>query len=198
MEAKNYRGLCIGSSFLKLAMAIILERIKPWYNSQLMPNQYGFRKNEGCPDAIFTLKSIHHNTYRLNRETFLLFVDLTAAYDWCVRKWLFQSIYNRINPNDNVTANCIRIMEELYKKTECALKGEPDHYFETTSGVRQGGPESPNLFNLYLDYIMRLYSHRAKEMDLGVSFKFRIKDQARNRWEQKLSRCGRIPKAWIC
>ena len=80
MEAKNYRGLCIGSSFLKLAMAIILERIKPWYNSQLMPNQYGFRKNVGCPDAIFTLQSIHHNTSRINRETFLLFVDLTAAY----------------------------------------------------------------------------------------------------------------------
>ena len=106
MEAKNYRGLCIGSSYLKLAMAIILERIKPWYNSQLMPNQYGFRNNVGCPDAIFTLKSIQHNTYRLNRETFLLFVYLTAGYDWCVRKWLFQSIYNRINPNDNVTANC--------------------------------------------------------------------------------------------
>ena len=86
-------------------------------------------------------------------------------------------------------------MEELYKKTECALKGEPDHYFETTSGVRQGGPESPNLLNLYLDYIMRLYSHRAKEMDLVVSFKFRIKDQARNRWDKNYRGVGEYP--WL-
>ena len=63
-------------------------------------------------------------------------------------------------------------MEELYKKTECALKGEPDRYFETTSGVRQGGPVSPNLLSFYLDYIMSLYSHREKEMDLGVSLNF--------------------------
>ena len=29
-DCTNYRGLCIGSTFLKLAMTIILERIKPW------------------------------------------------------------------------------------------------------------------------------------------------------------------------
>ncbi len=46
------------------------------------------------------------------------------------------------------------IMEELYKKTESVLKGETK-YFQTISGVRQGGPEPPNLFDLFLDYIMR-------------------------------------------
>ena len=51
-------------------------------------------------------------------------------------------------------------------------------YFETTSGVPQGGPESPNLFNLYLDYIMRIYNNHAKLMGIGVTFEFRIKDQA--------------------
>ena len=182
-EPKNYRGLCIGSSFLKLAMAIILERIKPWYNTQIMPNQNGFRQGVGCPDAIFTLKSIHHNAYRLNKEIFLLFIDLTAAYDWCVRKWLFKSIYNRINPDDEIVLNCVRIMEELYRKTECAMKNNPDDYFETTSGVRQGGSESPCLFNLYLDYIMRLYCEKAKESGLSIAYKFRIKDQVRHRGE---------------
>ena len=57
------------------------------------------------------------------------------------------------------------------------MKGE-EEYFETTSGVRQGGPESPNLFNLYLDYIMRIYNNHAKLMGIGVTFEFRIKDQA--------------------
>ena len=182
-DAKNYRGLCIGSTFLKLAMAIILERIKPWYNRQLMPNQNGFRQGVGCPDAIYALKSIQHVRYRQNKETYLLFIDLTAAYDWCVRTWLFHSLYNRISEDDVPTYTCIRIMDELYKKTECALKGEELQFFETTSGVRQGGPESPCLFNLYLDYIMRIYNHRAKEQGLGLTLKYRIKDQVRKRGE---------------
>ena len=194
-ECKNYRGLSIGSSFLKLAMAIILERIRPWYNKQLLPNQYGFRQFYGCSDAIFTLKSIHHISSRLNKETYILFVDLTAAYDWCVRKWLFHTVFNRVNPSDEPTRNCIRIMEELYKKTLSCMKGETQ-YFETSSGVRQGGPESPNLFNLYLDYIMRIYNHHADRLGLGISFTFRIKDQARERADRTRYRgAGHYP--WL-
>ena len=123
-------------------MAIILERIKSWYNRQLLVNQNGFRQYFGCPDAIFTIKSLHHNSVRLNKETFILFVDLTAAYDWCVRSWLFKSIHSRIHDDDTPTSTCFKIMEELYLKTEAALKSENPKYFETTSGVRQGGPES--------------------------------------------------------
>ena len=58
---------------------------------------------------------------------------------------------------------------------------DEDESFETSSGVRQGGSESPCLFNLYLDYIMRKYEHEAKQQDLGISISFRIKDQARDR-----------------
>ena len=74
-------------------------------------------------------------------------------------------------------------MDKLYKKTECTLKGGKPDFFDTTSGVRQGGPESPNLFNLYLDYIMRIYNHRTRELGIGISFKYRIKDQVRTRGE---------------
>ena len=35
-DAKHYRGLSIGSTFLKLAMAIAIERIRPWYIKQLL------------------------------------------------------------------------------------------------------------------------------------------------------------------
>ena len=113
---------------------------------------------------------------------YALFIDLTAAYDWCVRKWLFHTVFNRINPSDTPTMNCVLIIEELYKKTLSCMKNEDD-FFETSSGVRQGGSESPCLFNLYLDYIMRLYEHEAKQNGLGVEFTFRIKDQARDKNE---------------
>ena len=86
-------------------------------------------------------------------------------------------------------------MEELYKKTESVMKGETT-YFETTSGVRQGGPESPNLFNIFLDCIMRIYDERAGELGLGISFKFRVKDQARERKDPVPYR-GSVNSAWL-
>ncbi len=121
-DCKNYRRLSIGSTLLKLAMAIILERLRPWYNKQLLPNQNGFRQYFGCPDAIFSLKPIQNISSHLNKEVFVLFIDLTAAYDWCVRKWLFHTIFNRIDPANVELINCVKIIEELYKKTESMMK----------------------------------------------------------------------------
>ena len=153
-------------------MAIAIERIRPWYNKQLLPNQNGFRQFHGCSDAIFTIKCMQHITSRLNRPTYVLFIDLTAAYDWCVCKWLFHTVFNRIDPLDEPTLNCVRIIEELYNKTSSCMKDEDESFqtssgddesFQTSSGVRQGGSESLCLFNLYLDYIMRIYEHEARQ-----------------------------------
>ena len=33
-------------------------------------------------------------------------------------------------------------------------------------GVRQGGPESPVLFNLYIDYVMRSFLRRCREKNI--------------------------------
>ena len=109
-------------------MAIILERLRTWYNKQLLPNQNGFRQYFGCPDAIFSMKSIQNISSRKNKEVYILFVDLTAAYDWCVRKWLLYSIFNRIDPSNIELTQCVKIMEELYKMTESVLKGETEYF----------------------------------------------------------------------
>ena len=61
------------------------------------------------------------------------------------------------------------------------MKYEEGEYFETTSGIRQGGSESPNLYNLYMDYIMRVYEKEAQQQDLGISLRFRMNDQVRSR-----------------
>ena len=52
------------------------------------------------------------------------------------------------------------ILEKLYKHTTTALAETPDDVFELMLGVRQGGPESPVLYNLYMDYVMRVFKNR--------------------------------------
>ena len=53
-------------------------------------------------------------------------------------------------------------MESIYKYTTTELCGTKGEVFEISTGVRQGGPESPTLFNLYMDYIMRVFIQRSK------------------------------------
>ena len=83
---------------------------------------------------------------------FVLFVDLTTAFDHVIRPWLFKSIYQRLSGGSN--HKLIKLLETLYSYTTTSLAETPDDLFELTLGVRQGGPESPPLFNLYIDYVM--------------------------------------------
>ena len=54
------------------------------------------------------------------------------------------------------------LFQSIYRYTTTKLIGSNNDSFEITTGVRQGGPESPTLFNLYIDYIMRVFLSRAR------------------------------------
>ena len=88
-------------------------------------------------------------------HAFVLFVDLTAAFDHVIRPWLFKSIYQRFPGGSD--QKLIKLLETLYSYTTTSLAETPDDLFELTLGVRQGGPESPPLYNLYIDYVMRVF-----------------------------------------
>ena len=79
---------------------------------------------------------------------------------------MFQSIYKRLPAESN--KNLFKLLESIYMHTTTALAEDPDNIFEITSGVRQGGPESPCLYNLYMGYVMRIFIEKAKRA--GVKF----------------------------
>ena len=58
-------------------------------------------------------------------------------------------------------------MESIYKYTTTELSGAKEEIFEISTGVRQGGPESPTLFNLYMDFVMRVFLQRAKGKNIN-------------------------------
>ena len=139
-DATKYRGLSIGSTICKLIVNIILSRLQPWYETQLSDEQNGFRLNRGTTDGIYNIKRIQQISNRKMQSLYLAFIDLSAAFDHIPRKWLFDSIKLRFENTQNKLL--IDILEKLYENT--SLTSE-ETTFETTSGVRQRGPESPNL-----------------------------------------------------
>ena len=171
LDPTMYRGLNIGSIVGKSVINIILSRLQSWYDHQLTDNQYGFRQNRGTNDATFVTKRFQQITNDQSTTGYLLFVDLSAAFDHIARSWLWKSIRLRLPPElDNTTL--IDILQNLYSKTTIDVEGKN---VPTTAGVRQGGPESPPLFNLYIDFVMRIFMRHATNQRLDFfQFKYRI------------------------
>ena len=115
-----------------------------------------------------------------------MFVDLKAAYDWIVRTWLFRSIFNRIDRENTGLNHLIKLIENIYCETRVYMENKQES-FETTSGLIQGGTESPALFNLFLDYIMRIYINDVKQ--IGINLEHRFPNQTITR-DQRQSGCN--------
>ena len=165
-DPSTYRGLQIGSTLCKIMVMVIINRLKYWYEKQLLDQQQGFRPRRGTADGILFAKSVQQITHRMEKPTFLLFVDLSAAFNKVERSWLFKSIKMRM-PDDS-SKQLIELLEEIYAHTTASLAEKPDDKFELKTGVRQGGAESPMLYNLFMDLVMRIYMEKCKEN--GVKF----------------------------
>ena len=141
-------------------ITIIHDRLKTWYDQQLLDNQQGFRSGRGTADGIYITKRVQQITDQIEKPVYILFIDLSAAFDHVVRPWLFQSIYQRFTTEADTTL--IKILEALYNHLTTALAETPEDIIELILGVRQGGPESPPLYNLFMDYVMRVYMQLCK------------------------------------
>ena len=136
-------------------MIIILERLKEWYDENLSDQQQGFRPGRGTTDGIYLVKRLQQISNITKRNIFALFIDLTAAFDHVNRNWLFASIKQRFPSNENNLL--FELLQSLYSNTKTSINGDLNNVFKTYVGVRQGGPESPFLYNLYMDYVLRIY-----------------------------------------
>ena len=173
-------------------MNIILSRLQPWYEAQLTDEQNGFRQNRGTADGIYNIKRIQQISNRKLQPLYLVFVDLSAAFDHLPRQWMFDSIKLRFK--DDQSSLLIDILEKLYENTSLTFE---EATFETTSGVRQGGPESPNLFNLYIDFVMRVFLENSRQIEEIKFFnhKYRLNTRAISR-KQRAEMRDRNQRSW--
>ena len=136
---KCVRSLSYWLTVCKLMISIILDQIRPWYEAQLTDEQNGLRKSGGTTDRIFTVKRIHQISHRKTQPLYLLFINLTTAFDHIPRDWKMMltwsySIFWR---------SCIKHRYHSMKQW---------HHFVFHWVFVKGGAL---LFNLYIDYVRR-------------------------------------------
>ena len=140
-DCKTWRGIMLSSVFTKILATVMMNRICIAYEQNIAEGQMGFRTKRGCQDGVYCLKGVQQWCRKAQRELFCGMVDLSAAFDWCARPFVFDSA--RLVVGDSIL---IEILENMYSKTVAWLKGE-NLKFKCSCGVRQGGSESPVLYN---------------------------------------------------
>ena len=191
-----YRGIQVGSIFSKILVIIILERSRTWYEAQLLDEQQGFRSSRGTADGLYILKRIQQISNSSKKQLYALFVDLTAAFDHVRRDWLFKSIRQRFpNQESNVL---IELLESIYSYTTTALSDSESSVFEILVGVRQGGPESPTLYNLYMDYVMRIFIQECDKKNIKfIKTRYTIPRTASTSENNTLGSYGMNQLSWV-
>ncbi|MBM6549358.1 reverse transcriptase family protein, partial [Streptococcus dysgalactiae subsp. equisimilis] len=152
-SCENHRGISLVSIASKLLAGIILRRLSSAREQTTRENQAGFRPGRGCVDHIFTLRQILEHRHTFRRPTISVFLDLKAAFDSVDRTVLWRCLSVK-----GVPEKFISLIQSLYQNSRSRVRayGELSPEFTTTSGVRQGCPLSPFLFNFVIDMILEI------------------------------------------
>ena len=154
-----YRMIQTSTILSKLVSLIILQRLNPWIEKQLLQYQLGFRQGSGTVEGILAVRTLQTITRNTNKNVWVLLTEMTAGFDTVIRKFCFQSIYHRLPENADL-AN-FQILESLYHHTEGYLTNTKDT-ITLKRGTRQGAIESPSLWALFLDWILRIFFIKRK------------------------------------
>ena len=81
----------------------------------------------------------------------------------------------------------VKIIKVFYSGTSACIKGSKI-FFKTFTGCRQGGLESPVLFNIYLDFVLRCVEHevRNKFPNTGLKYSYRIPGHCSTRGQRSV------------
>ncbi len=136
----------------KVFSRVTLNRIANVVEHSFGDSQFGFRPGRETVYAIHIVRQLIEKAKEREVALHFHFVDFQAAFDTVWRAALWKTMLaTGIHPV------IVKIMQEMYDKTKCAVKvgGQLTEWFEVGVGVCQGCTLSPTLFNIFLEYVMK-------------------------------------------
>ena len=145
----NYRGITLTPVVSKLFEGVILACCE----DQLAVDdlQYGFRKSVGCADAVFTLRYVVEYFTSRGSMVYAAALDISKAFDTVHHDTLMSKLLQA-----GIPCWITNLLSNWYSKLHVAVRwnGCLSHFFQVSSGVRQGSILSPALFNMYINQLI--------------------------------------------
>jgi hypothetical protein len=175
LQPSNYRPISLLDVTGKVYVNVLHNRIRAQLNSLLLEAQHGFRPGRGTGEALFSLRRVTELARDFGKPMYAAFVDLKAAFDSVNRPALWRLLQAR-----GVAPKLVELITDLYEggQVRVAAGGCTSAPFQVHTGVRQGCPMSPTLFNTYMDFIARLTAAQCQQQGVrGYGFAYRVNGQ---------------------
>ena len=164
----NHRGISLLSIAGKILARVILNRVIKHVIDDVYPeSQCGFRAGRGTIDMIFSLRQIAEKVREKNHEMYMVFVDLTKAFDTVNRTALW-----RVLQKLGIPENMLRVIVSFHEgmKANVVSNGELSDSFGVTNGTKQGCVMAPVLFALYFSVMLK-YAFAGTEDGIRIQFR---------------------------
>ncbi|KAL8593739.1 hypothetical protein ACOMHN_042033 [Nucella lapillus] len=131
----NYRGNSLLSLAGKILSKIILNRLNTHLLDETVPeSQCGFRQKRGTVDMLFAARQIQEKCREQNMDLYILFVDLTKAFNTVSRPGMWN-----ILPRIGIPPKMVKIIRCFHDGMNARLVNGSEHdEFPVTNGVKQG------------------------------------------------------------
>ena len=164
----NHRGISLLSIAGKILSRLILNRIMKHLVDDIYPeSQCGFRAGRGTVDMIFSLHQVAEKVREKNEELYMVFIDLTKAFDTVNRDALWK-VLKKLGIPDNMLNVIISFHDGM--RASVVSNGESSDPFNVANVTKQGCVMAPVLFALFFSVMLK---YAFADVDNGVELKFR-------------------------
>ena len=155
----NWRPITVGNLLTRVCAKLWDKRLRA--NIKLDQRQKGFVPVNGCYENVKILQNIVKQRKKSRKEYNLVFIDLAKAFDTVSHASIVKGLKRK-----GVPEPVIGTIQQMYKKatTTLTVGGKSTRKIEINSGVKQGCPLSPLLFNLIIDELIE----KLKKTNIGV------------------------------
>lgn len=175
-DASHYRPISLLSVIYKLFERLLLNRLQPIIDEHIPKEQAGFRPNRGSVEQVLALTTFIENGFQKNLKTFVIFVDLSSAYDTVWRQGILLKL-SRIIPCKKM----INIFNDMLsnRRFQIHINDKKSKWKLLNNGLPQGSVIAPLLFNLYISDI----PHTASKLfqyadDLAIVYQCKTFEEA--------------------
>ena len=147
-----------------------MERIREVYEHILMASAVWLPSKQIDHWRYICITSITRECNEIKETPVYSICRLKASYDWIPRDALFKCLEIRLK-----SPRLVSILRALYTGTKAYVKGSK-HLFDTLVGCRQRALESSMLFDIYMDFVVRVARHEVlkKRPDSGIKIEYSV------------------------
>ena len=143
---KSYRPISLLCHTYTLFEKLIFNRVAPFVNEHLVPEQAGFRPGKSCTGQLLNLTQLIEDGYEEGLITGAGFVNLSAAYDTVNDRILTRKLFE-ITQDVRLTELIQNMLSN--RRFFVDLVGKRSKWRRQKNGLPQGSVLAPLLFNIY-------------------------------------------------